>query len=239
MNNIDDFLSKLVDGSTHIISNPKTINDLQKKGVKFDPPKFKTEDEVLDALFAKRRKEANTVLSKLPSTPQIAIPTIGFLYDEIRECIIFGINGGAISLSAILVEFAIKNALVRKISGGYNKKEWERLENMELGPTIQEAKKLELIDEEMKEKLVSFKNTIRNPYLHYNIKKLIKNVMAGKVKKVNFETRQVEELDLPAEDNPVVWGFAKRFVDRERVFDVFGFADYVVKYLFQQTEKKT
>lgn len=239
MSNIDDFLSKLVDGSTHIISSPKTIDDLQKKGVKFDPPKFQTEVEILDALFAKRRKEAKSVLSKFPITPQIAIPTIGFLYDEIRECIIFGINGGAISLSAILVEFALKHALVRMICGGYDKKEWERLENIELGPTIQEAKKLELIDEEMEKKLISFKNTIRNPYLHYNIKKLIKNVMAGKVKKVNFKTRKVEELDLPAEDNPVVWGFAKRFVDRERVFDVFGFADYVVKYLFQQLDKKT
>ncbi|KKR91307.1 MAG: hypothetical protein UU41_C0041G0009 [Candidatus Roizmanbacteria bacterium GW2011_GWA1_41_13] len=54
----------------------------------------------------------------------------------------FGLFGAAISLSAVLVEFSIKHAIVRKTKGSaYDKEEWARVENIELGPTIAEAKK--------------------------------------------------------------------------------------------------
>lgn len=235
MKNIDDFLSGLVAGSTHIISNPKTIEDLQKKGVKFDEKSKKTEAQFLDELFNERRKASSSLVRKFPNAPQIAIPTIGFLYDEIRECILFSQFGAAISLSAVLVEFSLKHAIVRKNRGStYDKAEWDRIENMELGPTITEAKSLGIINDKQKKALKSFKNTIRNPYLHYNIKKITKKVAANKVKKVNVITRKVEELDIPAEDNPVLWGFAKKFVDRETVFDVFTFANKIVKELFEE-----
>lgn len=233
--NIDDLLSKLVQGSTHIISKPETIEQLQKQGVKFDKPVYKTETEILDELFSQRRETATSAISKFPTTPQIAIPTIGFLYDEIREAIIFGLNGAAISLSAILVEFSLKHAIVKKTRGdAYDKAEWDRIEDMELGPTITEAKKLGIINDTQQKALVSFKNTVRNPYLHYNIKKITKRVAANKVKKIDINTHKVEELDIPAEENPVLWSFAKKFVDRETVFDVFTFADKIVKELFEK-----
>lgn len=235
MSNIDDLLSSLVQGSTHIISKPETIEQLQKQGVKFDKPAHKTETEILDELFSQRRQTATSIISKFPNAPKIAIPTIGFLYDEIREAIIFGLNGAAISLSAVLVEFSLKHAIVKKTRGDtYDKVEWDRIENMELGPTITEAKTLGIIDETQQEALISFKNTVRNPYLHYNIKKITKKVAANKVKKININTQKVEELDIPVEENPVLWGFAKKFVDRETVFDVFTFADKIVKELFEK-----
>ena len=131
------------------------------------------------------------------------------------------------------VEFSLKHAIVRKNKGGvYDKAEWDRLENMELGPTIVEAKKLGIIEDTQREALKSFKNTIRNPYLHYNIKRITKKVAANKVKKIDINTQEVQELDIPAEDNPVLWGFAKKFVDRETVFDAFTFSDKIVKELF-------
>lgn len=196
--NIDDFLSGLVEGSTHIISSPKTLEDLQKRGVKFDKKPAKTEDEFLDELFDNRRK-------------------------------------AAISLSAVLVEFSLKHAIVRKTRGNtYDKDEWDRIENMELGPTIAEAKSLKIINNKQEEALKSFKNMVRNPYLHYNIKKITKRVAADNVKKIDVITQKVEELDIPAEDNPVLWGFAKKFVDRETIFDVFAFADKIVKELFEK-----
>lgn len=239
MTNIDDFLSSLTKGATHIISSPKTVSDLQKKGVKFDVPIRKTPKQIIDDLFQQRKTNALANITKFPSVPQIAIPTIGFLYDEIRECILFGLNGAAISLSAVLVEFALKHAIVKKLCGNtYDKSEWDRLENNELGPTIKESHRLKIIDDETEKALVSFKNTLRNPYLHYNIKKITKDVVAKKVKKIDVNTRQVEEQDLLAEDNPIVWGFAKKFADRERVFDVFIFADRIVKYLFEKKRVK-
>jgi len=235
MNNMDDFLSNLVKGSTHIISSPATVVDLQKRGVKFDEKVPKTQDQFLDELFNQRRKTANVSMSKFPSAPQIAIPTIGFLYDEIKECILFGLFGAAISLSAVLVEFGIKHAIVRKTRGNiYDKEEWDRLENMELWPTIIEAKKLNIINDKQEKALKSFKDTIRNPYLHYNIKKITKKVAARNVKRVDINSRKVEELDIAANDNPVLWGFAKKFVDKEMVYDVFVFVDKIIKELFEE-----
>lgn len=234
MNTIDNFLSGLVKGSTHIISSPKTIEDLQKRGVKFDEKIKKTESQFLDELFAERRNASTTLIGKFPIAPQIAIPTIGFLYDEIRECILFGQFGAAISLSAVLVEFSLKHAIVRKNRGNvYDKEEWDRLENMELGPTIAEANGLSLINDRQVDALKSFKNKIRNPYLHYNIKKIVKKVAANNIKKIDVNTQKIKELDIPAEDNPVLWGLAKKFVDRETVFDVFTFADKIVKELLE------
>lgn len=233
MKNIDTLLSELAQGSTHIISNPNTIADLQKRGVKFDKPKLKTKEEFIEDIFIQRKSIALTNISKFPMPPDIAIPTIGFLYDEIRECILFGLYGAAISLSGVLVEFSLKQAIVRKGFGNkYDKAEWERVENIELGPTIKEAREKTIIDDNLQEALNDFKNKVRNPYLHYNIKKIVKKVGANKIKKINVNTQKVEELDLSAEDNPILWGFAKRFVDRETFSDVFKFADTVVKCLF-------
>lgn len=233
MKNIDDLLSELAQGSTHIISNPNTIADLQKRGVKFDKSKPKTEKEFIEEIFNQRKNIALSNISKFPVPPNIAIPTIGFLYDEIRECILFGLYGAAISLSAVLVEFALKQSIVRKKFGkNYSKEEWERIERIELGPAIKEAKEKEIIDDKMEKALSSFKDSVRNPYLHYNIKKIVKKVGVNNLKKVDIKTQKVEELNLPAEDNPILWGFAKRFVDKETFLDVFNFADTVVKYLF-------
>jgi len=235
MKNINDLLTELVKGSTHIISKPETIEELQRQGVKFDEPKKLTPEQAVDSIFAQRRAIALANISKFVSPPNIAIPTIGFLYDEIRECILFGLYGAAISLSAVLVEFSLKHAIVRKKFGDtYKESEWDRIESMELNPTIKEAKQQGVIDEETEKKLISFKDSIRNPYLHYNIKKITKNVAARKVKRFDIKTREVKEVDLDAKNNPIVWGFAKRFVDREMVFQVFGFADYMVKYLFSK-----
>jgi len=233
MKNINDFLTELVEGSTHIISKPETVEELRKQGIKFDEPKKLTPEQAVENIFTQRKTIALANITKFSLPPDIAIPTIGFLYDEIRECILFGLYGAAISLSAVLVEFSLKQAIVRKKFGNtYEESEWDRVERMELNFTIKEARKIGVIDSEMEKKLISFKNSIRNPYLHYNIKKITKNVAARKVKRFDIKTREVKEVDLDAKDNPIVWGLAKRFVDREMIFQVFGFADYVVKYLF-------
>ena len=236
MKNINDLLTELAKGATHIISKPETIKKLQKQGVKFDEPQRLTPEQAVESIFSQRKAVALANITKFSPPPDIAIPTIGFLYDEIRECILFGLYGAAISLSAVLVEFSLKHAIIKKKHGdAYDKNEWNRIENVELSPIIKEAKQLGVIDRETEKRLISFKDTIRNPYLHYNIKKITKNVAARKVKRFDIKTREVKEIDLNAKDNPVVWGFAKRFVDREMVFQVFGFADSLVKNLFHKS----
>ena len=105
MKDINDFLTELVKGSTHIISKPETVEELQKQGVKFDEPQKLTPEQAVENIFIQRKAIALVNITKFSLPPDIAIPTIGFLYDEIRECILFGLYGAAISLSAVLASF--------------------------------------------------------------------------------------------------------------------------------------
>lgn len=238
MNDINQFLSNLVKGSTHIIASPKTIKDLIAQGAKFDLPTNKTTEELIVDLFEARKKQALElkIYEKFPPVPNIPVPTIRSIYDEIRECILLGLNGAAISLSAILVEFALKNAIVRFSHGHtYNKQEWDRVEDMEMNEAIIEANKLGILNSIWLKVLNDFRDDVRNPYLHYNIKKITRNVVAGKTKRTDLKSGKTTEEDILAEDNPVVWTLAKKFVDREYVLHAFCFADALVKYLHMKT----
>lgn len=235
MKDINQFLTDLVKGSTHIIASPKTIRNLISQGIKFNEPSAsKSTEELIGELFDRRKEQALKLklFNDFPTVPNIATPTITSLYDEIRECILLGLNGAAISLSAVLIEFSLKHAIVKFNNGKeYDKNEWDRIENIELGEAIIEAKRLEILNETWVKLLNDFKDNLRNPYLHYNIKKITKNVIARKTKRLDVTSKKVTEEDIAAEDNPVVWTLAKKFVDREHVLKAFGFADTLIKYL--------
>ena len=137
-------------------------------------------------------------------------------------------------MSSILIEYAIKYATHIKESGGHSSAdpdEWDKFEEMKLSPAINRAKRAGLLDSKMAKRLHSFRKTIRNPYNHYNIKKITKNVVAQKVKRLNMHTGQVEEVDIEAENSPMIQTQAKPFMDEYHVLPVFHFADEVVKYL--------
>lgn len=231
---IRDLLESLTKDTTQIVLGAGAIEELKKRGVVFDKQQPKTNEQFIDELFAVRREKALEILKEFPSPPQLAIPTINSLYDEIRECILFGLNGAAITLSAILVEFALKHAIVNHTKGSdiYDKDEWDRLEGKELGPVIQEAAELKIIGEEERKNLDRFRKETRNLYLHYNIKKITAGVVMKKAKSIDIATATVEEQNLNTEDHPIIWQTAKKFVDKESVLDVFTFADSVVRYLF-------
>lgn len=238
MNDINKFLTNLVKGSTHIIASPKTIKDLMAQGAKFDVPVNKTTEELINDLFEARKKQILDlkIYEKFPEVPNIPVPTILSLYNEIKECIVFGLNGAAISLSAVLVEFALKSAIVRYHYGHtYSKEEWDRIENMEMDEAIIEAKSLGILNPIWLKVLGDFRDDVRNPYLHYNIKKITKKVVAGKTKRTDLKTGQTTEENILAEDNPIVWTLAKKFVDKEYVLQAFCFADALVKYLYMKS----
>ncbi len=89
----------------------------------------------------------------------------------------------------------------------------------------------------MKKRLHSFRNTIRNPYSHYNIKKITKNVIAKKVKQLDINTGEVKEMDIAAKDSPMIQTQVKPIMDGNNVLPVFNFADEIVKYLLPKIKK--
>ncbi len=237
---INELLEGLAKDSTQIVASSSTIEQAKKLGLKFDRQTPKTNEEFIDELFAARKEKALLTISKLPEPPQIAVPPINSLYDEIRECILFGLNGAAITLSAILVEFALKHAIIDHKTGitEYSKEEWDRLENIELGPVIKEAFESKVISEESRKELDKFRKDVRNLYLHYNIKKITSSAVMQEVARLDISTGKIViEKNLKAEDHPFIWQMAKKKMDEASVMNIFSFADSVVKSLFRQEQQ--
>ncbi len=242
MKDINTILTELLEesGATVIITNPEDLLGLQKDGLKLDPVVSITPQEHVEKLFEAKKKLALDILNKIPTLPNVPIPTIGLLWKEIVGCVLFGNNGAAISLSAVLVEYALKEAIIKnKHSNGYNAEEWNRIEKIEFGTAIEEAKELNILsDDNTVRKFQDFKNQIRNPYLHYNIKKITKGVRANKVKKLDIKTQKVEEVQLDTENNPILWPYAKKFVDKNGLEEVLNFACYAVGLLLNKNYEK-
>ncbi len=228
--NIEKLMEELARGSDRIIVNPEDLEQLKRMGVPFEVVPAPTIEE----LFEKRKQHAIQQIKQLPSLPSGLPPDIQALYQEIRECIFFGLNGAAITMSSILIEFVLKHVTFIKEAGGYQHakpQQWDEFENMELSSAIDRAKRAGILDSKMAKRLHSFREKIRNPYSHYNIKKITEHVVAQKVKQLNMKTGETMEVDLAAKDNPMIQAQAKPFMDEHHVITAFRFADEVVRHL--------
>ncbi len=231
---LESVLSKLAAGSDRIVANPSDIEQLLREGIHLEQPPRRTLEESVDLLFSSRKQSALERARELPAPPPKAPPSIASLYEEISTCIVFGLHGAAITLSGVLVEFALKFATYIREAGGYlhyNPEHWDEFEQITFDPAIKRASTAGLITPEQAEELRRFKNVIRNPYNHYNIRKITSHAVWNKVKIVNLNTGTFEEKSIPVKDDPVLQAQAKPVVDSMQVFTVFRFADAVVKAL--------
>ena len=227
---IEKIMEELSKGSNRIIVNPRDLEKLKRQGIPFDIIPSPTISE----LFDQRKEKAHTIAQYLPNLPQRLPPVIQALYQEIRECIFFGLNGPAITMSAILIEYVIKHTTYIFEAGGYENsdpKKWDEFEDLDLAKAINRAKSAGILNSKTAKRLHSFRKTIRNPYSHYNIKEITKNVVAKNVKRVDTNTGDIKEMDIDAKDNPMIQAQSKPFMDEYHVLPVFHFADEIVKYL--------
>jgi len=229
-------LEKLANGAGVIIANPDDIEKLKEQGL----PILAVPSKTISELFDERLKSAIEVAKLLPPLPDKLPPAIKSLYQEIRECIFFGLNGAAITLAGNLIEFTLKHTTYVKEVGGYQKYDppkWDEFEKIEFGAAIGRAKKAGFLGSVMAKQLQLFREDIRNPYSHYNIKKITEDVIAGKVKRINLTTGEIEEIDIPAKESPMIQAQVKSWVDQQRVLAVFQFADAVVKHLVKKLDE--
>ena len=223
-------MAELAKGSDIGIANPKVIEELKRQGYHFKV----TPPPSVDQLFESRRQNAYAKAKAFPPLPPEPEPAMKALYMETMECILFGLNVAAITMSAILIEYALKHTTFIKESGGYQKADqskWDEYEDMDMYSAINRAKAAGLIDKKLARKLHSFRDSMRNPYSHFKIKKITKGVVARKVKKANLTTGKVEVVDIPAKDDPTIQALAKTKMDEDYVFPVFYFANDVVTHL--------
>lgn len=234
--NIRTKLDQLAQEADVMIANPDDIEKLKNQGLRFQVVPSK----IIDELFQDRLRSATHIAKHLPPLPEKLPPAMKSLYQEIRECIFFGLYGAAITLSGNLIEFALKDTTYIKEIGGYQKYDeakWDEFESINFGDAINRAKRAGLVPSEMAKQLQSFREDIRNPYSHYNIRKITRDVIAGKVKRINLSSGEIDEVDIPAKESPMIQAQVKPWVDEQRVLNVFHFADTIVKYLTKQLDE--
>jgi hypothetical protein len=217
------------------VAGPETIEQMIKDGDK-DVQEVKTPpvEEGLKALFDERLTAALAIADQLPVCP-IYEPSLVDLYDDIRFSILFGMNGNAINLCGMLLEFVLKYVRFLKDHGEdetFNQEIWsDYIEKPMLNSAIEKARKEGFIDENIETRLKLFKDDVRNPYAHFNVQKITEHVVFGKTQVRNTKTGETTEEDVPASHSPVFQLIAKRKVDEHQVLKVFIFVDSVVHHV--------
>src|SRR5574341_756933 len=149
---IDKVMEELAKESDRIIVNPKTLEEIKSMGVPFEV----VPSPSIEGLFEKRKQHAIQQIRQLPALPKGLPSDIQALYQEIRECIFFGLNGAAITMSSILIEFVLKHTTFITEAGGYqnaNTQNWDEFENMDLSTAINRAKRASILDAKMAKRL--------------------------------------------------------------------------------------
>ncbi len=217
-NDIQKKIDDLVKNSDVFIASPDTIKNLQEKGLPIKSV-LTTYQVYLDKLFAERRKIANELVEKLPHLDEaIANGTISALYEELKECFVMGIPGASITLAIILLDISAKFKLFEERKKNNPNASWKPVEDLHLREVVLELRRNLVITEKEKIELLRFNKKIRNNYLHYNIQKLVKDMVLGELSSVNVDTGEVTiEKDVKPADRPHLWFTAKRVLDKKTV----------------------
>ena len=233
MNNLKKKLDELVKQSDLFVSTPETIERLKAKGLPIKSV-FTTYEEYLDKLFVERRKLASDLVKNLPHLDhKIANSAIQALYEELKECFVLGIPGAAITLAVILLELALKYRLYDERIKRDPSSKWEYIEQIDFTKAISSLWKLKVISKKEKQQLDKFNLKFRNPYIHYNIKKLVHDMVLGELSSVNVETGKIKVLkNVKPADYPSLWFSAKRVKDKKVIVLVVTFCiDWANKLL--------
>jgi hypothetical protein len=234
---IMDAISK---GATHIVSDPDTIRKLQEKGLPIES-RFIPYEEYVEDLFSKKKKDAVSLLRKLPKIDDsVADGVIADIYEEIRSSYALSIFTSTIINSIFLLEYPMRARLYNERLKKNPNARWDKLEKLTMGALIKKLHDLKIITDEEKEKLSDFNKNLRNPYLHINIHKLSKGVVVAKLPSVNVNTQEVIEMEnVEASKHRFLWFAAKRFFDKYHVQAVIDFCVEWTNNLLANQQKST
>jgi len=138
-------------------------------------------------------------------------------------------------LSVILLELALKYRLYEERHKLDPNSKWEYIEQIDCTQTISELTKKKVITKTEKNQLDNFNSNIRNSYIHYNIKKLVKNMILGELSSINIETGEVKVLkNVKPEDYPSLWFSAKRTLDKKTIIPNVAFCIIWVNRLLKK-----
>lgn len=238
MNAIQKKIDELVKQSDYQIAKPETIEIMKSKGLPIKSVPI-TYDEYIEKLFEEKKKLSGTLIKKFPHlNDSVANATIQSLYDELRECFVLGIPGAGITLSVILIELAFKYRLYQERLKDDPKSSWSRMEQLHFSDVVEELRKKFVITEDEKNELDTFNRDVRNSYIHYNIQKLVKDMVIEKLPSINIATGEVViETNVGTEDKPHLWFSAKKVLDKRTIVSIVTFVvDWTNKMLSRAEE---
>jgi hypothetical protein len=220
MTDVKKVLDDFVKNSDLFLASPDTFEQMSKKGLPVSK-KVQSYSDYLDELFKKRREEADERVKSIPLLRETIVnAAITSLYEEFKECFVMGINGASIVMSILLLDLAAKYKLHEARKAKNDKASWKPIEDMHLGEVIKELRIHKAISEDEEQSLLAFNSQIRNNHLHYNIQKLVKDIIAEQLPSVNVETGEVTvEFNVRPAERPHLWFFAKRVLDKETLVD--------------------
>ncbi len=232
-------LDESAKGQNLIVINPSLLERLVELGVQFRI----SEGETLEEFFDKAKEHAESLISKLPPMPDWLEYQFRRPYYEARCCLLIGLYGPAITMSAIFLERVLKwTAFCVETSktNDYATERWEQIEEqMQFGDAIGYAKRWGLVDKALSVRLDSFRREIRNTQAHLKIHTPTKNDEFHKTSITSFESRTIErDKILYASENPVFGGIAKEKRDEAIALDVFLFVHQCTEHLFAGMAKK-
>jgi hypothetical protein len=240
---INAILSVLADGKSALVAHPAAIERLIELGASIQRSPQLAPQEAVERLFDKRKKLALELVPSLPGIPGSLPASVVALYEEIIQALLFGLHGAAITQCGILVEFAMKFSVFIVETGSataeaFDAEKWDQLENVTMGGAITRALKAGIISLAHEAQLIDFKDTVRNPYSHYNIQRICKPWRWENVRKVDLITGEVSVANEVVADDPVLQAQAKPEIDRRESLRVLAFADRVVQHVFATAWQK-
>src|SRR5258708_13570049 len=135
---IDRLVWRALRGPQAIVASPATIQQAIEKGLPVtEAPRLSVEDAI-NQLFDQRRQHALALTSTLLPCPVEHTPVL-YLYDQIRLCLLFNLNGAAITFCGILVEYALKYTTYAKKNPAvpnFDSSAWAPFEEITLVPAI-------------------------------------------------------------------------------------------------------
>lgn len=233
--NLEEKMNELVKGADTIVASSKTIVDMQKNGLSIENT-FTNYEDYIEKLLNEKKTIAKQLIHKLPRLDEnVANSTIQALYKEVQECFVLGMSGACITLSSILLELALKYRLYHEKCKGDKSSLWEQIEKLDFTRTVNQLRKMSIISLAEKKELDSFNASVRNPYVHYNIQKLVGEAIFSQLKSIDIKTKKVTiHKNVKVGEKPFLWFFAKKFLDNEtlasKVSFCIGWTNRILRY---------
>lgn len=229
--------------NTIIMADPQIIEKLERENSELivRTPRKPIKEMLIDT-FDQRKEVALELVDKIPPVLDNSRPSIQQLYDEIKECVLFGLKGAAITLCGILVEYVLKYVTyhwdIQERTVVFDPEKWDSIvEKTQFGGAITNANILGIISEDETKTLTLFKDEVRNPYSHYNIRKLVKDFSLAHPR-IDAIKETLENVETVASEDPAFFPYVKKYRDNMFLSQIYSDAYHNSRVLLARLDAR-